>query len=169
MRHLGAETTDHEAEAASGVYERLFRQEGERMWRTLFAFTGGRGDIAEEAVAEAFARAMATKKALHDPLRWMYRTAFHVAIDEVRRERRDGQNVVSPAPGSSETYGELIWALGRLSPNQRAAVVMRYEAGLPIDEIAGRLGITSATVRVHLHRGRRRLRELLGSKEEDDD
>lgn len=47
-------------DARLGEYERLFEPEGERMWRTLCAFTGGRTDIAEEDIAEAFARAMAS-------------------------------------------------------------------------------------------------------------
>jgi RNA polymerase sigma factor (sigma-70 family) len=64
---------------------------------------------------------------------------------------------------------ELIAALRELSQNQRAAIVMRYEADLPIDEIARRLGVTSSTIRVHLHRGRRRLRQLLGAEKEESD
>jgi hypothetical protein len=35
----------------------LFRSEGDGVYRTLYAFTGGRSDVAEEATAEAFARA----------------------------------------------------------------------------------------------------------------
>ena len=166
---MGVGSTERESAHAAADYGRLFREEGERMWRTMCGFTGGRADIAEEAVAEAFARAIASRTALRDPLRWMYRTAFRVAIDEIRAERRgdpvaSGQSAVPP--GANE---ELFRALRELSPNQRAAIVMRYEADLPVEEIAGRLGVTAATVRVHLHRGRRRLRELFGSKEETDD
>jgi RNA polymerase sigma-70 factor, ECF subfamily len=61
--------------------------------------------------------------------------------------------------------GELMAALRRLSPMQRGAIVLRYEADLPVDEIARRMGIAAPTVRVHLHRGRNRLRELLGREE----
>ena len=57
-------------------------------------------------------------------------------------------------------------ALRQLSPNQRAAIVLRYEADLPVDDVARRMGIAAPTVRVHLHRGRTRLRELLGSEED---
>ena len=52
-------------------------------------------------------------------------------------------------------------ALRQLSPNQRAAIVLRFEADLPIDEVAKRMGAAAPTVRVHLHRARKRLRELL--------
>jgi len=36
---------------------------------------------------------------------------------------------------------------------------------LRVDEVAKRMGVAASTVRVHLHRGRARLRELLGSEE----
>jgi RNA polymerase sigma-70 factor (ECF subfamily) len=68
----------------------------------------------------------------------------------------------------SLSLGPLVDALRALSPNQRAAVVLRYEADLPVGEIARRMGMSAATVRVHLHRGRNRLRELLGNEETDD-
>jgi RNA polymerase sigma factor (sigma-70 family) len=163
------EVADTRQVDAEGDYERLFREEGERMWRTLCAFTGGRTDIAEDAVAEAFARAMASSMPLRDPVRWIYRTAFRVAIDEIRAERRRdpvGQHRIGV---EVETHDELFGALRQLSPKQRAVIVMRYEADLPIKEIADRIGASEATVRVHLYRARRRLRELLGTEEENDD
>ncbi len=149
-------------------FDRLFRDSGPGVWRTMYAFTGGRRDVAEEAVAEAFARAIAHSGTIRDPLAWIYRTAFRVASAELKRERR-------PAPSPDQAgevlgdTGELIAALRKLSPMQRAAIVLRYEADLPVDEVARRMGVASPTARVHLHRGRNRLRELLGSQEIDDD
>jgi RNA polymerase sigma-70 factor (ECF subfamily) len=57
-------------------------------------------------------------------------------------------------------------ALRRLSPNQRAAVVLRYVVDLDVPEVAQRMGVSAPTVRVHLHRARGRLRELLGAEDE---
>jgi RNA polymerase sigma-70 factor (ECF subfamily) len=149
-------------------FERLFAEEGPRVWRTIYAFTAGRRDIAEEAVAEAFARALAHRSGIRDPLGWIYRTAFRLAKEELRRERR---SVPTERPWSDEParIGQLIFALRQLSPNQRAAIVLRYEVDLPVTEIAHRMGIAAPTVRVHLLRGRRRLRELLGAEEVEDD
>jgi RNA polymerase sigma-70 factor (ECF subfamily) len=143
-------------------FDRLFREEGPGVWRTIYAFTGGRRDVAEEAVAESFARAIAHAQAIRDPLRWIYRVAFRVAREEMQRGRgvAEVHTVLAPA----ELTG-LMEALRRLSPNQRAAVVLRYVVDLDIAEIAGRMGIAQPTVRVHLHRGRNRLRELLGAEE----
>ena len=58
-------------------------------------------------------------------------------------------------------------ALGGLSPNQRAAVLLRYYAGYRSRQVAELLGMAPATVRVHLARARRNLRNLL--EEETDD
>ncbi|MEX0984853.1 MAG: sigma-70 family RNA polymerase sigma factor [Actinomycetota bacterium] len=141
----------------------LFREESDGVYRTLYAFTGGRADIAEEATAEAFARAVAQGAALREPLAWIYRVAFRVAIDEVRRERR--RPSVVPAEVAPPEFTGLVEALRALSPNQRAAVVLRHVGDLDMDEVARRMGCSRATARVHLHRARTRLRGAL--REED--
>ena len=146
-------------------FEALFREDGPGLWRTIYAFTGGRRDIAEEAVAEAFARALAHASGIRDPLPWIYRTAFRLAAEELRRERRSSGHVPEGASDPPEV-GELMKALRQLSPNQRAAVVLRYEADLPVEEVARRMGTAAPTVRVHVHRARKRLRELLKDDDE---
>jgi RNA polymerase sigma-70 factor (ECF subfamily) len=60
----------------------------------------------------------------------------------------------------------LVAGLSRLSPNQRAALVLHYYVGYATKEIAGIIGSSPATVRVHLSQGRKRLRRIL---EEQDD
>jgi RNA polymerase sigma-70 factor (ECF subfamily) len=154
--HAGSRPADLEA---------LFRTEGDGVYRTLYAFTGGRVDVAEEATAEAFARAVASQQQLRDPLAWIYRVAFRVAIDELRRDRRRG--ALTDAPAAPPDLAGLMDALRKLSPKQRAAIVLRHVLDLDVDEVAKRMGVAAPTVRVHLHRGRARLRELLGSEEVD--
>ena len=149
-------------------FDALFRERASEVYRTLYAFTAGRRAVAEEATAEAFARAVAHEKRIRDPLAWIYRTAFRVAAAELRRERREPAEPETLAGDAAPGLARLVDALRELSPNQRAAVVLRYEADLPVDEVARRMGINAATVRVHLHRGRARLRELLGAEETDD-
>jgi RNA polymerase sigma-70 factor, ECF subfamily len=153
------------APTAGHDFDRLFREEGPGIWRTIYAFTGGRRDVAEEAVAEAFARAIAHAAGIRDPLRWIYRVAFRVAREELRR-RGGGAADVETIQAPPELDG-LMDALRELSPNQRAAIVLRHVVDLDIAEIARRMGIAQPTVRVHLHRGRNRLRVLLGTEEVD--
>jgi RNA polymerase sigma-70 factor (ECF subfamily) len=159
------ERSGEPAEPFPSDLDALFREEGDEVYRTLYAFTGGRADVAEEATAEAFARAIAQGDALRDPLAWIYRVAFRVAIDELRADRRRASQVDVAVP-PPELAG-LTDALRQLSPNQRAAIVLRHVLDLDPDEIAHRMGIAQPTVRVHLHRGRKRLRELLGDEEAD--
>jgi RNA polymerase sigma-70 factor (ECF subfamily) len=165
---MGTMSADRHAGHPIHDFGRLFREEGEGVWRTMCAFTGGRADIADEVTAEAFARAISHDRDLRDPLRWIYRAAFRLAIDELRRERRTHGTQPERVVDAPAETGEVLDALRRLSPNQRAAAVLRYEADLPIEEIARRMGVRPATVRVHLHRARGRLRDLLGNEETDD-
>lgn len=149
-------------------YEALYREAGPQLWRTLYGVCGGRADLAEEAIAEAFARVIERGDRVREPIAYVYRVAFRVATDELKRERRHGD---ATDGAHRETPGELedlMRALRQLSPNQRAAVILRFEADLSTDEVAKRMGMSAATVRVHIHRGRKKLRALLGSREVDD-
>src|SRR2546423_13390322 len=95
-------------------FELLFRRDGQGVWRTIYAFTGGRRDVAEEAVAEAFARAIAHAGGIRDPLPWIYRTAFRLAAEELRRERRRTTEAREASVDPPE-IGELMRALRQLS------------------------------------------------------
>ncbi len=60
----------------------------------------------------------------------------------------------------NETARELSDLLGTLPEEQRIAVVLRHVVDLPIAEIAEVLGRPEGTVKSHISRGLRRLREL---------
>ena len=145
-------------------FEQLFRQAAPGLWRTIFAFAGGRAAVADDAVAEAFARALERFGQIREPVPWLYRTAFRIAVEELRRK----EPLVEPDPRAGAVAAgleALVPALRELSPAQRAAVVLHYEADLPLREVAERMGTSVAAVKVHLFRARRRLRELLGEEE----
>jgi len=146
-------------------YEALFEESAPSIWRVMYAVSGGRRDIAEEAVAESFARAIEHSESIRDPLPWIYRTAFRIVAEELARDRKRVSLPELPAPGAAEGLGRLVGALRKLSPNQRAAIVLRYEEDLEMNEVAKHMGMSASTVRVHLHRGRRRLRRLLEEEE----
>jgi RNA polymerase sigma-70 factor, ECF subfamily len=145
----------------------LFEAHAPAMYRTILAYTGGRGDLAEEAVGEAFSRAAASATELRDQVAWLYRVAFNVVNDELRRERRDYVGV-SETVQQPPDLSEVLEALKRLPPRERAVMALFYVLDLPVRDVAARLGITAATVRVHLMRGRRHLAALLGDEEETD-
>ena len=145
----------------------LFEVHAGPLYRTVLAYTGGRADIAGDAVGEAFARAAAHDGALRDPVAWLYRVTFNAANDELRRERRDRRHV-SEAVQAPPEFAGLFEALRRLPPRERAAMVLFYVLDLPVAEVAARMGVAAPTVRVHLTRGRRRLAALLGDEEVSD-
>ena len=147
-------------------FDELYRRAGPRLWRAVLAYTGGRRDLTDDVVAEAFARTLERAATVRSFEPYLYRVAFRLAASELRRAP-----TVADVPDTARTtldpdLSELFQALRILSPGQRAAVFLRYQADLPVAEVARLMGTSSAVVRVHLMRGRRRLAELLG--EEDD-
>jgi RNA polymerase sigma-70 factor, ECF subfamily len=153
---------DRVAPAGVPGFEQLFRQAAPGLWRTIFAFAGGRAAVADDAVAEAFARALERFGQIREPVPWLYRTAFRIAVEDLRRKEPEARPEPRAAAAGLEA---LVPALRELSPAQRAAVVLHYEADLPVREVAERMGTSAAAVKVHLFRARRRLRELLSGEE----
>jgi RNA polymerase sigma-70 factor (ECF subfamily) len=146
-------------------FDELYRRAGPRLWRAVLAYTGGRRDLTDDVVAEAFARTIDRGSSVRAPEPYLYRVAFRLAAAELRRAPTVPD--VPDLPGRADPeLSELFDALRALSPGQRAAVFLRYQADLPISEVARLMGTSSAVVRVHLMRGRRRLAEMLGG---DDD
>ncbi|MGH2650261.1 MAG: RNA polymerase sigma factor [Actinomycetota bacterium] len=109
--------------------ETLFLKEGPRIWRALFAYTADR-DVASDAVAEAFAQALARGSELRSPERWVWKVAFRVAAGEMKdRSRREPPSPAVSAYELPEPQHDLVVALRSLTANQRAALVLRHYAG----------------------------------------
>lgn len=150
------EVTPHDA------IERVWREQGAKMYRSITAFTGD-ADLAADAVSEAFAQVLMRGEHVRDHARWIWRAAFKIAIGEMQsRRRRLRAESNTPAVASMpEPVADLVDALKTLSPNQRGVVLLHLYADLPAGEVADILGCSQATVRAHLARARRRLRPLL--------
>jgi RNA polymerase sigma-70 factor (ECF subfamily) len=140
--------------------ERVWREQGARLWRSLVAFAGD-GELASDAMAEAFAQALGRGDAVEAHDRWVWRASFRIAAGELKERRRERPPLREPTAEMPESVADLVAALRTLSPNQRAAVVLRFYADLPTSEVARVLGCSQATIRVHLAQARRRLRPLL--------
>lgn len=145
--------------------EAVFREDGDRLWRSLYIFAGDR-DIAADAVAEAFAQALRRGAAIRDVRRWVWRTAFRVARGDLkRRSAFDRGPVPDVEAAQSGVDLELLGALQALTAQQRVVLTLFYYLDCPVREIARRTGMNDLAVRAHLSRGRKRLRQVLG---EDD-
>lgn len=140
--------------------ERLYREHGERLWRSLVLSMGSR-DVADDAVAEAFAQALARGGELRDPLAWIWRAAFRVAAGELKARAVVVELSTEIVDEMPEPVVDLIRALGTLTRHQRVAIVLADYAGYSHREIAEILGSSVSAVGVHVHRARRRLRPLL--------
>jgi RNA polymerase sigma factor (sigma-70 family) len=146
--------------------ERVYRQEGPRMVRALFAYARSM-EVAEDAVSEAFAQAIRRGSAIEDVRAWTWRAAFRLTDRELASRRMIASDrVPERIYEMSHEAMPVVEALWRLSPRQRAVVVLHHYADLPVRQVADMIGSSSAAVRVHLSAARRRLRALL---EDDDD
>jgi RNA polymerase sigma-70 factor (ECF subfamily) len=142
--------------------ESVYRSDGVRLWRALYAFAGDK-DVASDAEAEAFAQALRRGDAIRDVRSWVWRTAFRLAAGELQeRGRLSGGPVPETAVVDPQLDEELVAALHGLTPQQRMVIVLYYYADCPVAEIARRTGMNALAVRAHLSRGRKRMRDLLG-------
>ena len=135
------------------------------------AVVGGmRPSEAEEAVAEAFARAWSSWRTVRDlrsPTAWVVRTAINANISWWRKRRREVVADVPPDRPTAELEGstDLVAAVRRLPPRQREVVVLRYLLDLDTAATADWLGIAPGTVTAHLHHALHALRDHLAQPE----
>jgi RNA polymerase sigma-70 factor (ECF subfamily) len=122
------------------------------------AMSLGRRNVADDATAEAFARLFDRRDSVRDPLAWVFRTAFRLAAADLARERRlpPTERPAQP-PRHAEIPADLSEALATLSPDQRLAVFLHYYADYSVREVAGICGCPVTTIKVRLHRARRRI------------
>jgi RNA polymerase sigma-70 factor (ECF subfamily) len=139
--------------------ERVYREHGPYLWRAIYASSGGRRDVADEAVAEAFAQAGRGLGRIRELRPWLYRAAFRIAAGELKR--RPPGPPAEEGPTDEGGMTELMELARRLSPAQRRAIVLRDVLGFSSRESATLMGTTEVAVRVHLHRARTRLRSML--------
>lgn len=157
-----------------GASEEAFPEWYAALWpRALATVTVscGDADLAEEAVAEAFAKAYARWPApleLGTPLAWLHT----VAINEVRsrwRRRRTERRMLLRLAGQAQRHVDppapvdetLLGAVAGLPPRMRQVLALRCIADLTQEETAAALGVTRGTVASTLHDAVRRLRATL--------
>lgn len=149
------------ARSHSDLVEQTYLDHAPKLWRSLRAYSGD-PDVASDAVAEAFAQLLRRGDGVRDPGAWVWRTAFRIAAGDLKTRRTFVEPVADTRAARPEPeIIDLLRALAQLSPNQRMAVVLHDYAGYSARDGAEMAGSTEAAMRVHLMRGRRRLRSLL--------
>ncbi len=136
------------------------------------ALTAGFGvEIGREAAEEALIYAWQhwdRVRGMDNRRGYVYRVGHHIGQKMARRSRR---RVAFPAPPPNPEPGwvepGLPAALSRLSPRQRAVVVLVHGYELSQREAARLLGISAGSVQRHLERGLAHLRTDLGVTDRD--
>jgi RNA polymerase sigma-70 factor, ECF subfamily len=120
-------------------------------------------DIAQDTMARAFVALGIMTEPPRNPRAWLFRVASNLWLNQIRQTRElsadDGAEVPEPATHAEpravrEAAGTLI---AQLSPQERAAVVLKDAFGLSLDEIAEALATTAGAIKAALHRGRAKL------------
>ena len=140
-------------------------------------------ELAQDTFVKAF-RALHTYDVQRKFSAWLLTIAHHVAIDELRKgslvtQSLDEMTQDGSAPSGVDRYEKAprrprsrsapSWrrhfetAIGRLRPEYREVVTLRYERELDYDEIAEITGLPMGTVKSSLHRARKELAEHLES------
>jgi RNA polymerase sigma-70 factor (ECF subfamily) len=131
--------------------------------------------LAEDAVQQTLITIWNELPRLRDPERfdaWTYRLIVRSSVAEARRERRGGASIqllpedsdVSPAPDQYRAVADrdqLERGFRRLTPEQRAILVLQHYAGQSLAEIADVLGIPVGTAGSRLHYATRALRAAI--------
>ncbi|MGH9252610.1 MAG: sigma-70 family RNA polymerase sigma factor [Acidimicrobiales bacterium] len=143
---------------------------GPRVLRAVTVTVGDR-DLAEEATAEAFARALARWPApttFDSPVAWLHRVTVNEVRSRWRRgrlERRLLQRVAAEPERHTpavEPRDDTLWtAVAALPDRARHMVALRYVLDLPEADIAEMLGVTRGTVASTLSKARQQLGTVL--------
>ena len=161
--------------AAAGdeaAFARIVSAHHEDMRRVCVVMTGDE-QLAEEAVQSAWSIAWRKLGTLQQPDRlrpWLVSVAVNQAKDMLRRRRRRPEvgfdmaaarvtGGVDPATGIESL--DLLAAMGRLAPEDRALIAMRYVIGFDATELAAAIGLSPSGTRTRLERVLYRLRQEL--------
>lgn len=153
------------------AFARIIQAHHDDMTRVCFVICGDL-DIADEAVQAAWPIVWRKLGSLRDPGRlrpWLVSIAANESRQLVRRRRR--RTVVELAVADAATAGvdpagriddlDLINALAKLDPDDRALLALRYVAGFDSTELARATGRSPSGTRARLARLLHRLRTEL--------
>jgi DNA-directed RNA polymerase specialized sigma24 family protein len=139
------------------AFAEFYRTSRDACLRAVFASVGDRA-LAEDLVAEAFARAWASwgKVSKYSaPKAWVVRTAVNAGVSRWRRHRREvplGYHDAAAPVSPNGVDGELAAAVRRLPARQREVIALRVFLDLDTEATADALGIAPGTVTAHLSR-----------------
>jgi RNA polymerase sigma factor (sigma-70 family) len=156
---------------AAHALDKLYRRHGAEVYRYAYAMLGNRAD-AEDVTQTTFVNALRALERGESPRKasnWLITIAHNIVRQRFRQAKARPFEVelhedfagAEPADDDVPTLAAVVEALGRISPAQREALVLREFEGRPYAEIAEVLGITTSALETLLFRARRSLAEEL--------
>jgi RNA polymerase sigma factor (sigma-70 family) len=153
-------------------FDDFFARESEDLFRRLWLVTRDRAE-AEEVMQDAFLSLYERwdrMAAVEDPKAYLYRTAFNAWNKRSRRASRALRTALVPPRGddvdAADARTVVGEALARLSPRQRAAVVLTELLGFSSEDAGQMLGIRAVTARVLTSQARAAMRSYLGGPDD---
>ncbi len=149
-----------------GNDEEIYRKYADELTRFASVLVGPDGacDVVSAAVLRVFGSS--AWRQVSNERAYLYRAVLNESRMGARAERRRhaletrvasgdaGETIRTPRP-------EILAAVLELSPRQRAVVYLTYWEDLDPTRVAERLGVSDGSVRRHLARARKRLKETL--------
>lgn len=137
--------------------------------RAYVARTLGDFGQVDDIVQETYLRLLRTADIPDDPVqvrKIAFRIASNLMVDEWRRRKRTLPHAdAAPEPGAAAPDPtlrvDMTRVFGELKPQQRQMLWLSYVEGADHREIAAAIGVREGSVRVLLHRARRKLASLL--------
>lgn len=153
---------------AARSFEVFFDAESRVLFRRLWLITGNRAE-AEEIMQDAFLALWERwdrVSTLDDPTGYLYRTAMNLFRKRYRRAVLAARRVVRPTLrtddfAAADDRDVVYRVLTRLTPRQRAALVLMDLLSFTSEEAGAALGIRPATVRTLASQGRHAFRQIL--------
>ena len=159
------------------AFSRLVERHQTWAWRVAYRYTGNEEDAAD-IVQEAFLRLLDASERYRPTAKfrtYFYQIISRLCLDQTKKKRPLLFETVPDPPDPSPDITDTMMrrenaiavraSLDALPPNQRLAIVLCYYENLGYEEIASALETTTKAVERLLARGRERLREVLGRRD----
>ena len=154
----------------------MIAQEQESLRRFLRGLCSGDGFLADDIAQEALLKAYLSFERFEGRARfstWLFRIAFNCWYDSRKRAGKESEwlSLEAGPPGETDVqesdidirheHQQLYMAIGSLPLQEQTVILLFYMEEKSIKEIEIITGMPSGTIRSHLSRGRRHLKEYL--------
>ena len=153
-------------------FEAVLAPHMERLYKPAFQYMGNAGDaedLLQDFLVELYGRQQQMAEAENLPA-WLHRCLYHRFIDGhrklARRPQQDdiaGMEIESAGHGPEESHyhRQVMAALDHLNAVQRTVVTMHDLNGYTLPELSDIMDMPVGTLKSHLHRARKQLKQRL--------